>query len=456
MTFDDLMALLPHSTRPRATSLRSGVGYVDQPNPRFVSPTFSVDRAFEPDRTSTVLISAPAAIGKSTIARQLAHLSGAMIWDLAKFQVGTDTFSGTILSSFSGDTPAVLDQLNRGNFLLLLDALDEAHVRAGTQNFEAFLEDVASRLKAPRARPAVVLFTRSETAELIALSMDIHEVPFAFVTVDFFDQERANAFLEKRVGAHSSRFAEARDRFFALVYSLLEAPPEQPWNQQKVRSFLGYAPVLEAVADYLSVPNYQALINELEEVAARTDLGPSGMQWRFLGEIIAALLNREREKIVRAVRGGLEPEALRHNWTDWGSLFGNDEQCARVLARVLKAPLRVPMTGMPQPLLSRYEQALTPNLGEHVFLGEQGGFTNVVFAEYVYAWALTRGVRPLRLSLRPHLLEHRPSPILGRFVVALGRETDGSVIIDGEDVGLIYESFLSQVTRQITESRVIQ
>jgi hypothetical protein len=31
----------------------------------------------------------------------------------------------------------------------------------------------------------------------------------------------------------------------------------------------------------------------------------------------------------------------------------------------------------------------------------------------------------------------------------LGRAADGSVTIDGEDVGLIYESFLSQVTRQI-------
>jgi len=64
----------------------------------------------------------------------------------------------------------------------------------------------------------------------------------------------------------------------------------------------------------------------------------------------------------------------------------------------------------------------------------------VVFAEYVYAWALTHGVSPLRLDLRPRLQDYRPSPILGRFVVALGREADGSVNVDGEDVGLIYES----------------
>lgn len=334
---------------------------------------------------------------------------------------------------------------------MILDALDEAHIRAGTQNFEAFLEDVSGRLKAPRAQPVVVLFSRSETADLIALSLDIHEVPHASLTVDFFDQPRAEAFLAKRLDTHAPRFAEARERFFSLVYRLLEAPTSQPWNEQRVRSFLGYAPVLEAVADYLRVPNYQSLINELDEVETRPDLGPSGMQWRFLGQIIAALLKRERDKVVTAVRGGLEAEATRQGFTGWDALFSADEQCARVLAKVLNAPVRIPLTGtgMPQALLSRYEQAVGPNLSEHVFLGEQGGFANVVFAEYVYAWALTHGVRPLRLSLRPRLVEHRPSPILGRFVVALGRESDGSVTIDGEDVGLIYESFLSQVTRQI-------
>jgi hypothetical protein len=85
----------------------------------------------------------------------------------------------------------------------------------------------------------------------------------------------------------------------------------------------------------------------------------------------------------------------------------------------------------------------------NVFVGERGNFANVVFAEYAYAWALTRGTRQLRLRLRAQLGEYRPSPILGRFVVALGTESDGGVIIDGEDLGLIYESFLSQATRQI-------
>jgi hypothetical protein len=449
MTLDELTALLPRPNRPRAADLRPGVRYVDESNSRFVSPTFSIDRAIVSGTTSAVLISAPAAVGKSTIAKQVAHNSEAILWDLARFQVGTDTFSGTLLSTFGDRTPTVLAALAQGSFLLILDALDEAHVRAGTQNFEAFLEDVSGRLRSPRARPVVVMFARSETAELIALSLDLHEVPFAFLTVDFFDEAQASSFLEKRVQPTSPRFSEARDGFFALVYQLLDAPSQQAWSQPRVRSFLGYAPVLEATADYLNVPNYQALINELKEIAARTGLGPTGMQWRFLGEIISALLVRERGKVVSAIRGGLEPEALRHRWTDWDSLFQADEQCARVLARVLKTPLRIPMKDMPQPLVARYEQALEPNLGEHVFLGEHQGFANVVFAEYVYAWALTHGVRPLRLSLRPQLIEHRPSPILGRFVVALARGSDGSVDLDGEDVGLIYESFLSQVTRRI-------
>jgi len=372
-----------------------------------------------------------------------------MVWDLARFQVGTDTFSGTILSCFGDSAPAVLGGLDRGEFLLVLDALDEAHVRAGVQNFEAFLEDITRRLKTARSQPALVLFARSETSDLIAVALEINDVPFARLTVDFFDRKHADDFLEKRLGGRSSRFAEARDRFFGLVYQLLDVDPQQAWNQAKVRSFLGYAPVLEAIASFLNVTNYQNLLNELEEVERNADLSSSGMQWRFLGQIINTLLKRERDKVIRAVRGALEAEANRHGWKSWDDLFDGDEQCGRVLAKVLQAPLTLSMRGMPPALASRYEEALTPNLAEHVFVGEKGNFANVVFAEYSYAWALTRGTRQLRLRLRAQLGEYRPSPILGRFVVALGAESDGGVIIDGEDLGLIYESFLSQTTRQI-------
>jgi hypothetical protein len=118
-----------------------------------------------------------------------------MVWDLARFQVGTDTFSGTILSCFGDNAPAVLGGLDRGEFLLILDALDEAHVRAGVQNFEAFLEDITRRLKTPRAQPALVLFARSETSDLIATALEIDDVPFTRLTVDFFDREACGRFL---------------------------------------------------------------------------------------------------------------------------------------------------------------------------------------------------------------------------------------------------------------------
>src|SRR5437899_3643938 len=199
MTFEELIRFLPRPVTPRATVLRPGVRYSDQPNPKFIAPTFSIERPFASGRTSTILVSAPAAVGKSTIATELAHLSSAMVWDLAGFQVGTDTFSGTILSCFGDSAPAILAGLTRGDFLLVLDALDEAHVRAGVQNFEAFLEDITRKLKTARAHPALVLFARSETSELIALALELEDVPFARVTVDFFDRERAIAFLERRM-----------------------------------------------------------------------------------------------------------------------------------------------------------------------------------------------------------------------------------------------------------------
>jgi hypothetical protein len=54
----------------------------------------------DPERSSLLLVSAPGAVGKSTLARQIAFLTGAVYIDLANADpVGGNTLSGGLLRS---------------------------------------------------------------------------------------------------------------------------------------------------------------------------------------------------------------------------------------------------------------------------------------------------------------------------------------------------------------------
>jgi hypothetical protein len=149
ITFSELVTLLPRGDdllADAAKKLPTGVSWVENSNPCFVEPDLEIQQPIEVGRTSVVILSAPGAVGKSTVAAQIASAARAFLWDLSKFQVGSRTFAGTILELYGFVSTGVQKRLREGNFLFVLDALDEAEVRAGSQNFEAFIRDLAEAL----------------------------------------------------------------------------------------------------------------------------------------------------------------------------------------------------------------------------------------------------------------------------------------------------------------------
>lgn len=124
--FSDLVDLLPRGDHFIAKTPPRGLSYFSETNPCFVEPDLNVTRALEPGKTSVVLLSAPGAVGKSTLAAELARRSGAPLWDLSQFQVGSKTFSGTILEAYDFEATGVKKRIKNGEFLFVLDALDEA------------------------------------------------------------------------------------------------------------------------------------------------------------------------------------------------------------------------------------------------------------------------------------------------------------------------------------------
>lgn len=450
ITFRELVAALPRGDEFRARRIPLGLSYVDASSPLFVEPDLAAEKTIEAGRTSVVLLSAAGAVGKSTLAGELAFRTGSPLWDLSQFQVGSRTFSGTILEAYNFEATGVLKRFHSGSFVFVLDALDEAQVRAGSQNFDAFLGDLAVALKEPRAKPAIVILARTDTADWIHLVLEESEVPFARYRIEYFDEARAFSFIEKRLDDRRGRAGEqathrqqakpyhdARGALFGLIYNLFGVSEASAWTDRRVRDFLGYAPVLEALTDYLDVSNYMPLIQELkDEATAAKD------PWHFLIDILNRLLLREQFKVQSAVRAKLEPAAKMTGWSEWKRLYRRDEQCARVLAYSMNAPVSAGEVTLPPSLAMSYEEALKTILPQHPYLAGKR-FANVVFREFIYAWGVTRGRGDLAERLR-EVMRHReepflPSQLFSRFV---SPEDGPTAVLDGQDFGVLYESLL--------------
>jgi hypothetical protein len=111
ISFPDLLSMLPRGDEFRARKFLPGLSYVQSSNTSFVEPDLRIEYPAEHGKTSVVLLAAPGAVGKSTFAAELAHRTGALYWDLSKFQVGSQTFSGSILHAYDFEATGVLKRL---------------------------------------------------------------------------------------------------------------------------------------------------------------------------------------------------------------------------------------------------------------------------------------------------------------------------------------------------------
>ena len=144
-----------------------------------------------PSTAPLILVSAPGAVGKSTLARQIAYRTGSVYVDLAATgPVGENTLSGGLLQS------GLLDGWSKGTVALLIDGLDEARLRVTGEALESFLRDVA-RLSSGRPLPTV-LFGRTGAIEYAWLVL-AEELAPPVLEISYYDEQASIAFARARV-----------------------------------------------------------------------------------------------------------------------------------------------------------------------------------------------------------------------------------------------------------------
>lgn len=394
--------------------------------PGYVPPTLSVVEW--PECATVVLVEAAGAVGKSAAASALARQ---LRWPLVRAeraQVGSYSLSGLIQDATGFGSPFI-SEVAAGMAGIVIDSLDEAHFRAGTDNFLAFLDNVWKVSGAdapPNARaPSVILMSRSDTAELVRLAFLDANVPLAHVELDFFDRDDAAKFIQAYMAqryAETKRpeynlplasprpYGKLRDSRMKQIASVLLRQPNVDFRARwsEVRDFLGYTPVLIAMAEALAVSN----------PAAEADALTAHDQSNLLRKIIDHISHREQRKFSDHLQPKLEallPANVEANVVA-STMYRPEEQCARLLAFVNGCEIAAPLAGsVPDAVRPVYEEAVRTFLPDHPFVKARR-FASVVFADFVCASAC-RSVE-IRASLPTSLdnLIESVGPFFARFL----------------------------------------
>lgn len=464
MDFGNLLTMMPTlDSRPDLRLTSSQLQYVDQEE-GYVEPPLEQLRPIDWADTGLLLITAPAATGKSALARHLAYKTGAPLWDLSGVPVGSRTLVGTLVDFFGPENLVrfVGSQESKGDMLLIIDALDEAHLLAGDTFFEAFMRDVITRLASPLGRARVIVLARQETSTYIELLLNDIGTPFAHISVEYFREDQAQRFVIEyarfRAAAsgrpslpdsHQRWFSNSLNAIFETVSAELSG--QSAWSDDRVRVFLGYAPVLQAITDYIIgfEDDAEKETTPRWHLADTTAASTVAKSWQLLERISLNVLVREQEKFLRAAKPQLEPATGVYGWNSWENLYTAAEQVRRVVTWVYSGDLGNPFdTGLPAALLHRYQDIADSWIPQHAFVGESGesgrSFANAVFADYSAAQVIEGGDEELKVLQRQALEApgRLPTPMLARFLLSGARQRE--IAVDALDLPVLYDSLLER------------
>jgi hypothetical protein len=401
----------------------------------------------EPPQGQVILITAPAAVGKTTFASQLAHELNCPIWDLSKApSIGSGALDGQMSANFGREAAAkFLTLAEQGEACILIHALDEARIRITESTFSDFLRSISEIVrKSPRC--ACIVLGRKQVIEDAWLYFSVNGVTTPIYEICYFDKPKSIRFLDNYVSKFGPEQAGARQAFHQAYDrardSILEAI-EKSVPEEKAADFIGYAPVLMAIARALSEEtNFHAVSSRWSGGVSSSDGGPISI----VASLIVDILFREQSKYILnapadvkfAISGSPAPD-----------VYSPREQEYRILCYMLNRDdlARQFSVSLPSDISESYEESSGSLLREHPFLAEgTRAAANVIFKDYLYAVVLNEGGDFAEEILkRASEFDDRPSPLLFEFYFRSGeREVERE--IDARHIGILYDSALGSET----------
>ena len=370
---------------PLSSDVSEYLRYIEE-EPFYIPPSFSdvkTNTKMSTLKSKFILLSAPGATGKSSLAKHIAFKFDALYWDLAKVKIGTNSFAGSILNAVgSPKYSEFIGDLNTGKVLLVIDAFDEAEIVSGRKMLDSFIVDISNALENHEI-PTVFLLARTETAQYIASFCAENSIPASHYEIGFFNEEAAKDFIVKSIAGKSTPKKPDRE-CAASYYDAIK----RNITDQECDSFLGYAPVLEAISAHIKEsPNRQKMINELSTQKDCVSI---------IMKIMDDLLVREQtEKVAIAFRE--KCKETHSEFDSWDNVYSSEEQLVRIIHYVLFRDtkyINYPLDFLPPQLVDDYQTVLDSFLPQHPFVRNssetdmvQGGvdFTGPAFRDYSLA-----------------------------------------------------------------------
>lgn len=304
-----------------------------------------------------ILVSAPGATGKSAFGKYISYVKNAIYWNLADISIGDGTFQGTLYKALGVTNISKYAQdLQEGKTTLVIDAFDEAEIISGRKNVETFLTEANEFLEAS-ITPSIILLSRTETAQNIAVFFRTHKIPYIHYEIGYFPETQAREFVLKSAAKRKAitlAVEECVDQYFKQIHSLVH-------EKNVIEKFIGYAPVLEAIATHITeISNTAKLLSELREGADEVSL---------IQKIMDNLLEREHQKFVDAFRERIIGD--EHKISDWSSVYSSEEQMVRILNYTLFGEINLsdyPTDIIPDFCIDEYKETINLFLPQHPFI----------------------------------------------------------------------------------------
>ncbi|HEV2677174.1 MAG TPA: hypothetical protein VGV37_21785 [Aliidongia sp.] len=380
----------------------------------------------DPARSPVLLVSAPGAVGKSTLARQIAFETGAIYLDLAVSDaVGANTLSGGLARS------GLFPHWQAGTTTALVDGLDEARLRVTQEAFEAFIGDVAAISKG-RSVPTV-LFGRTGAIQDTWLILAEHGIEAPVLEIGYYQAQAAADFAEARLRTirPNSPFETTERKAIDLLLARLREQTNSDGDR-----FAGYAPVLNTVAERVADANPQGLIANVE----------AGGQPVTLEGVASAILDRERGKLNTLP---FEDKSLSTR------LYSPEEQLDRIVARLypnVPDPLMPPMSPKDAQI---YSSALATWVPDHPFLDGGNGTSSAVFEALISTRALKNPASKGEAAQKELRRGAAANPFLAEFYVPSGADRDNSYL-PPEHVGIVYASLRARLSLGDSASLLVE
>ena len=371
-----------------------------------------------PHESSVILVSAPGAVGKSTLARQVAFETGAMLVNLSEAEpVGGNSIVGGLAKA------ELYRPFLEGQASLIIDGLDEARMIATQEHFVAFLRDVKD-LAEPRRKPLVLLGRTGAVLESWMILDDLGVDP-TVLEIGYYDQHQASRFA-KLQARHLRNEPHGRVPDGEAIDLLLDRFRRQTSEEPGV--FAGYSPVLIAVANSVAEPSSPSDQNTMKLIS-RIQQGAEPVT---LVGITQSILEREQQKLRRE---DLEDSSLV------GKLYNSDEQLGRLAAHLYPGLPLPQLPEMSDSDLEAYNGMLDAWVPDHPFLhGDGNRASSAVFEGLILSHAL-RDPAITDDSLLAEVLKEKANPFLARFYFkSLDVPSGAQVRVPARHVGLLYAS----------------